>query len=109
MNSATSVTSIPASRSAAAVPPVERISTPSSASPLAKSATPVLSETEISARRTRTLLRSALTSLSAAVASAEAASSAAVWVSLTHRSATRRGLRASILTLPPAIMRIASG
>src|SRR4051812_14624433 len=54
VNSATSVTSSPASRSAAAVPPVERISTPSPASPLAKSPTPVLSETEISARRTVT-------------------------------------------------------
>src|SRR5215212_6622647 len=41
-------------RSAVAVPPVERTSTPSAARPLAKSATPVLSETEISARRTRT-------------------------------------------------------
>src|SRR6476646_6865326 len=54
VNSETSVTSTPASRSAVAVPPVERISTPSAASPLAKAATPVLSETEISARRTRT-------------------------------------------------------
>src|SRR5215218_11344236 len=52
VNPETSVTSIPASRSAVAVPPVERISTPSAASPLAKSATPVLSETEIRARRT---------------------------------------------------------
>jgi len=47
------VTSTPASRSAVAVPPVERISTPSAASALPKSATPVLSETEIRARRTR--------------------------------------------------------
>src|SRR3954452_24425590 len=54
VNSETSVTSSPASRSGVAVPPVERISTPSAASPLAKSATPVLSETDISARRTRT-------------------------------------------------------
>src|SRR3954453_1154328 len=52
VNSETSVTSSPAPRSAAAVPPVERISTPSPASPRAKSATPVLSETEIRARRT---------------------------------------------------------
>src|SRR6476646_11247879 len=52
-NSETSVPSSPASRSAVAVPPVERISTPSAVSPLAKSTTPVLSETEISARRTR--------------------------------------------------------
>src|SRR6478609_1696145 len=54
VNSATSVTSSPASRSAAAVPPVERISTPRAARPLAKSPTPVLSETETSARRTLT-------------------------------------------------------
>src|SRR3954451_14558500 len=54
VNSETSVTSRPASRSAVAVPPVERTSTPSAASPFAKSATPVLSETEISARRTFT-------------------------------------------------------
>src|SRR6478735_5438026 len=52
VNSETSVTSSPASRSAVAVPPVERISTPSPARPRAKSATPVLSETETSARRT---------------------------------------------------------
>src|SRR5882672_2054718 len=52
VNSETSVTSSPASRSAAAVPPVERISTPRPARPRAKSATPVLSETETSARRT---------------------------------------------------------
>src|SRR5512146_1093758 len=44
---------MPASRSELAVPPVERISTPWAASVLAKSAIPVLSETEISARRTR--------------------------------------------------------
>src|SRR4051794_33766190 len=54
VNSETSVTSRPASRRALAVPPVERISTPSAARLLAKSATPVLSETEIRARRTRT-------------------------------------------------------
>src|SRR5260221_2580719 len=53
VKSATSVTSRPASRNALAVPPVERISTPCAASVLANSATPVLSETEISARRTR--------------------------------------------------------
>src|SRR5262249_1229204 len=52
VKSATSATSRPASRSASAVPPVERISTPSAARALAKSTTPVLSETEISARRT---------------------------------------------------------
>ncbi len=53
VNSATSVTSRPASRIAAAVPPVDRIWTPSSRSPRAKSTIPVLSETEISAQRTR--------------------------------------------------------
>src|SRR5436305_3302027 len=52
VNSETSVTSSPASRSADAVPPVERISTPRPARPRAKSAIPVLSETETSARRT---------------------------------------------------------
>src|SRR5512133_3007591 len=45
---------MPASRRAAAVPPVETISTSSAARPRAKSTTPVLSETESSARRTRT-------------------------------------------------------
>ena len=50
----TSVTSRPASRIALAVPPVESSSTPSSVRPRAKSTTPVLSETEMSARRTRT-------------------------------------------------------
>jgi hypothetical protein len=41
----------PASASAAAVPPVETSSTPSSARPRAKSTTPRLSETDSSARR----------------------------------------------------------
>src|SRR3954451_14301673 len=47
-------TSSPACASARAVPPGETISTPSSASPRAKSTTPRLSDTESSARRTRT-------------------------------------------------------
>src|SRR5690349_19853299 len=59
VNSETSVTSIPAPRSSAAVPPVLRISTPKPARLLAKSATPVLSETEMSARRTLTAPSSA--------------------------------------------------
>src|SRR5436309_403386 len=46
--------SIPWSRSSRAVPPVETISTPSSASPRAKSTSPRLSETVRSARRTLT-------------------------------------------------------
>src|SRR3989440_8957390 len=46
--------SIPASASSRAVPPVETISTPSSASPRAKSTRPRLSETVRSARRIRT-------------------------------------------------------
>src|SRR4051794_455334 len=45
---------MPASASAPAVPPVDTSSTPSSASPLAKSTMPVLSETDNSARRTWT-------------------------------------------------------
>jgi len=48
--SETSMTGTPPSRSALAVPPVERISTPASESPFANSTTPDLSETEISAR-----------------------------------------------------------
>ena len=44
---------MPPSLSAAAVPPVETISTPNACSPWAKSRIPLLSETEISARRTR--------------------------------------------------------
>ena len=52
VTSATSVTSIPASRSAAAVPPLETSSTPSSRRPRAKATTPVLSNTASSARRT---------------------------------------------------------
>src|SRR3954470_11939900 len=47
-------TSSPAPSSSRAVPPVETISTPSSASPRAKSTSPRLSETDSSARRTRT-------------------------------------------------------
>src|SRR5436853_3162969 len=46
--------SIPAVARNLAVPPVETISTPSSASPRAKSTTPRLSDTVISARATRT-------------------------------------------------------
>ena len=46
--------SIPWSRSSRAVPPVETISTPSSARPRAKSTMPRLSDTESSALRTRT-------------------------------------------------------
>src|SRR5688572_5572533 len=49
----TSLTAIPAPASSFAVPPVERISTWRSASARAKSTSPVLSETERSARRTR--------------------------------------------------------
>src|SRR3954447_19799773 len=45
---------MPASRSDEAVPPVETISIPSRSRPRAKSTIPVLSETEISARRTLT-------------------------------------------------------
>src|SRR6185295_5239602 len=44
----------PKSRSLAAVPPVETISTPCFARPAASSSSPVLSESEISARRTGT-------------------------------------------------------
>src|SRR5690349_9720803 len=47
-------TSRPASLSADAVPPVEISSTPSSASPRAKSTIPVLSETDSTARAIRT-------------------------------------------------------
>src|SRR5688500_12860355 len=47
-------TSSPASVSSRAVPPVDTSSTPSPASPRAKSATPRLSDTDSSARRTRT-------------------------------------------------------
>src|SRR3954471_3270069 len=46
--------SMPWSRSSRAVPPVETISTPRSASPRANSTSPRLSETVSSARRTRT-------------------------------------------------------
>src|SRR3954449_6617882 len=54
VSSETSRTSMPASRSAAAVPPVDTISTPSRARPRAKSTIPVLSETEMSALLTLT-------------------------------------------------------
>ena len=53
VTSATSRTARPAAASARAVPPVDRSSTPSSARPRARSTSPVLSETERSARRTR--------------------------------------------------------
>ena len=46
------MTGTPAAAIAARVPPVETSSTPSSARTLAASTRPVLSETEISARRT---------------------------------------------------------
>src|SRR3954466_6159078 len=69
VNSETSATSRPASRSAAAVPPVERISTPRPARPRAKSATPVLSETETSARRTLTAPSSTVSDRVSAAAS----------------------------------------
>src|SRR5688572_4421670 len=52
VTSSTGVTSIPASRSVAAVPPEETNPTPSSVSPRANSTTPVLSYTANSARRT---------------------------------------------------------
>src|SRR4051812_33932580 len=45
---------MPSDSSSAAVPPVDTISTPSSASPRAKSARPRLSDTDRSARRTWT-------------------------------------------------------
>ena len=48
---ATSVTGSPAAASACAEPPVDRIATPRSARDAAKAAIPVLSLTEISARR----------------------------------------------------------
>src|SRR3954471_9432215 len=69
VNSETSATSRPASRSAAAVPPAERISTPRPARPRAKSATPVLSETETSARRTLTAPSSTVSDRVSAAAS----------------------------------------
>src|SRR5919202_2268542 len=52
--SSTERTAMPSAASSCAVPPVETISTPSSASPRAKSMIPRLSETLSSARRTRT-------------------------------------------------------
>ena len=52
---ATSTTATPASSSAAAVPPVDRSSTPCPASAFASPTRPVLSDTEISARPTVTI------------------------------------------------------
>src|SRR3954452_5938499 len=60
-------TGSPASVSADAVPPVETISTPSSASPRANSTSPRLSETVSSARRTRTSPGSTTSSASGSV------------------------------------------
>src|SRR3954467_9621398 len=54
VNSSIARTSSPASRRTAAVPPVETSSTPRPASPRANSTTPVLLETDSSARFTRT-------------------------------------------------------
>ena len=51
VNSETSITAKPAALSAAAVPPVETISTPRSLRAVAKETSPVLSDTERSARR----------------------------------------------------------
>ena len=53
VSSETSVTAMPASAIAFAVPPVETSSTPALGSAVAKSTSPVLSETESRARRTR--------------------------------------------------------
>ena len=53
--SETSFTATPASRSARAEPPVDRISTPAAASAEANGTSPALSETEISARRMATM------------------------------------------------------
>ena len=106
VSSATSRTSSPASRSAAAVPPVEMISTPRSARPRAKSTIPVLSETEISARRT------SIASSAAAERSLPppVVTGSAMLYSLASTSTwTSRGFSGSIRTAPAAIKRIASG
>src|SRR3954449_2449490 len=60
-------TDSPAPSSSRAVPPVETISTPSSASPRANSTSPRLSETVSSARRTRTSPGSTTSSASGSV------------------------------------------
>src|SRR3954467_13184562 len=60
---------MPCSRSSAAVPPVETISTPSSVSPRAKSTSPRLSDTDSRARRTRTSAGAVIPAPSCSVAS----------------------------------------
>src|SRR5215831_4458363 len=59
VKSPTSRTGTPAAASERAVPPVDRISSPAADSPRASSTTPVLSDTEISAREIFATLRSA--------------------------------------------------
>ena len=104
VKSAIERTAMPASASAPAVPPVETISTPSSASPRAKSTRPVLSETDSSARRTWT----SPGAVSGSVWAVSVPSSCAPEDSY-GSSSTRRGSAGSIRTAPRAIRRIASG
>ena len=96
MNSETSVTSSPASRSAAAVPPVERISTPSAGEALGEVGDPGL----VGDRDQRPPHpdRAVAHGLCAGVCGG-----------LSSSTTTTRGSLASILTRPRAIMRIASG
>src|SRR3954447_10855095 len=89
-------TSMPASVSALAVPPVETISTPSSASPRAKSTMPRLSETDSSARWMRT-------APGAIGASGEVSEAMGRWYSVARaagpaRLGTRGGGKASTMT-----------
>ena len=95
---------MPASASSRAVPPVETISIPSSASPRANSTIPVLSETDSSARRTRGPMSAAdrdrgRHGLDVGFHRRE----------LYRSMTTRRGLPGSTLTAPRAIRPTASG
>ena len=95
--------------------PVETSSIPSSARPRAKSTTPVLSETEISARRTATGRASPASSAPVGLASRALPSwrERVYWPSAASSPSgamrTRRGLSRSTSTRPAAIIRIASG
>ena len=114
VNSETSLTGRPAMRIAFAVPPVESISTPLSASAFARSMRPALSETERSARRI--LPGPPVGAESVTSAAAAAAFWAAIFVSQpariasdiqAFRRARSRALRATWFKVPDAALLIA--
>src|SRR6476469_11195577 len=96
-------TAAPFSRSLAAVPPVETISTPCRASPAASSSSPLLSESEISALLTGT--RSVILVLYDLACAAELpADFAAQCRNFPHYGKLHRALRAATAVDPKAVL-----